>query len=112
MKLYALCWQDETEPWGWAPMTDPESRCPQVFFWDRAKADAALVKYVAEVPTGYGGAWSIQEYDVPDPPLRTMRALARRTEFRCTGCGLTSDVSRPDHTHGGQSRWQAIPVEG
>lgn len=42
MKLYALCWQDDHEPWGWAALSPPETKGGQVFFWDCAEAVAAL----------------------------------------------------------------------
>jgi hypothetical protein len=51
MKLYAICWQDSHEPWGWAPATNEEfgndvTQIERVFFWDRGEAEAALRAYI------------------------------------------------------------------
>lgn len=45
MKLYAICWQDSMEPWGWAPADRDclgDNAPDQAFFWQRDQADAAL----------------------------------------------------------------------
>jgi hypothetical protein len=53
MKLYAICWQDEAEPWGWAPISDPaefvwgaELLPAGAFFWEPADAEGALARIV------------------------------------------------------------------
>lgn len=53
ISLYAVCWQESGEPWGWAPVIDPddiempESLLPDgPFFWEREEADAALKRIV------------------------------------------------------------------
>lgn len=45
MKLYAICWRDTSEPWGWAPATEdaPEGALPNgPFFWSRKDVEAAF----------------------------------------------------------------------
>lgn len=60
--LYAICWQDTHEPWGWAPVTEtggfgdvPTDLLPDgAFFWDEAAAKAALSRvlgWATEVAT-------------------------------------------------------------
>lgn len=51
--LYAICWQDEAEPWGWAPISDPtefewgaELLPTGAFFWEPADAERALARIV------------------------------------------------------------------
>jgi hypothetical protein len=59
LRLYAICWQDTSEPWGWAPAVPeefgdlPDDLLPNgPFFWDPAEADQALARvreYSAQV---------------------------------------------------------------
>lgn len=50
--LYAICWQDAYEPWGWAPIpTDYDSlaggeRDAQTFHWSRDEAEAELARVI------------------------------------------------------------------
>jgi hypothetical protein len=76
VKLYAICWQDPTEPWGWSPAVGPafmdfwgaEDRGPKrPFYWDRGEAESELDALVA-VSSEWDIKWSVQEYDVPIPP--------------------------------------------
>jgi hypothetical protein len=49
MKLYAICWQDTGEPWGWAPATDLDGfvNVPsRAFFWDTTQAEQALAEHL------------------------------------------------------------------
>lgn len=91
MKLYAVCWQDDCEPWGWEP-AQGEGGPPQTFFWDEGEADRALAEHIdrmvpdmRERERRFWGenrpamsterarmtlesVWSVQVYDVPPPP--------------------------------------------
>jgi hypothetical protein len=89
VKLYAVCWQDECEPWGWAPL----AVAPQ-FFWTREEAEARLEEAIDQEAREYATAYeertvsekvarewaestlSIQEYDVPDPPQANGLSIA------------------------------------
>lgn len=50
--LYAICWQDAHEPWGWAPVAEtggfgdvPTDLLPNgAFFWDEGEAQTALTR--------------------------------------------------------------------
>lgn len=46
MKLYAICWRDTYEPWGWAPAQGNEGDPPQAFSWDRGEAEGAFAALV------------------------------------------------------------------
>lgn len=82
-KLFAVCWQDASEPWGWEP---------QKFFWSRDEAETALpaeigdaanaaVESTARLPRvsttfEQERAWAAQEHSVQEyvlPPLRGPR---------------------------------------
>lgn len=86
MKLYAICWQDSMEPWGWAPLEPDETEDgASVFYWSKVDALRDLKKVVRRAAERYlrdtyhtptpetAEEWasrehSVQEYDVPKPP--------------------------------------------
>lgn len=79
MKLYVVSWRDatETEPQGWEVL-DWEGL--DIFHWTRQSAEneLATVIEVAEQSGESEAVYSVQEYDVPEPPTTPPCACRRR----------------------------------
>lgn len=64
LTLYAICWQDTCEPWGWAPDVGDSDSPPETWFWSREEAERALAQRGRPDDSA---EWSVREYSVPAP---------------------------------------------
>lgn len=104
MKLYAVCWQDVCEPWGWEPVLPVDGRFG-TFHWSREEAEAALAAFrqitVDELDRDRFGdeqrrrryaesTSSVQEYEVPVPaPFQVFVDLADKIDAFEHGHGVS-----------------------
>jgi hypothetical protein len=74
--VYAICYTENSEPWGYTIDQGHEHSPTQVFYANEIEAETALRDHLELVQTNHGAylSWRVQRYELPTALLWTLLA--------------------------------------